>query len=75
MITLAEARDNIGRGVVYNPESGSDPVSKFCVELGYGRDRLEDGVITGVSGSYVFVRYASDQHSKATDPRQLTFLT
>ncbi len=31
----------------------------------------EDGVITGVSTQYVFVRYSGDRHSKATLPEDL----
>lgn len=34
----------------------------------------EDGVITGVSAQYVFVRYAGDTGSKATSPADLEFL-
>lgn len=57
-MTLNEARNHIGDGVVYAPSHG----------------RREDGVITGVSDRYAFVRYAGDGHSKATDPADLTLL-
>jgi hypothetical protein len=55
-VTLDEAREHIGNGVVYDP--------------GYGLK--EDGVITSVKDPYVFVRYRGDQHSKATIPADLT---
>jgi hypothetical protein len=42
MITLQEARDNIGRGVVYVPRHG----------------KREDGRISSVNAYYVFVRYS-----------------
>jgi hypothetical protein len=58
-VTLDEARDHIGRGVVYTPAAG-DP---------------EDGVITGVSSTTVFVRYAGDHAAKGTDPADLTLLS
>jgi hypothetical protein len=57
-MTLAEARDRIGYGVVYHPEHGP----------------AEDGVIVGVSEVYVFVRYRGDEHAKATRPEDLTLL-
>jgi hypothetical protein len=57
-VTLDEARDHIGHGVVYQPFRG-DP---------------EDGVITGVSGTMVFVRYRGDPAGKATHPADLTLL-
>lgn len=40
-MTLAEAREHIGHGVVYNPRP----------------DLAEDGVITSVNDHWVFVRY------------------
>lgn len=55
-MTLEEARDRIGRGVVYS--TGYSPP--------------EDGVITGVSASMVFVRYRGDLHPKGTNPADLT---
>lgn len=57
-ITLDEARNAVGDGVIYTPDYGP----------------REDGVITGVSATSVFVRYRGDQHSKATLPRDLVFL-
>jgi hypothetical protein len=58
VITLEAARADIGRGVVYHPTPTS----------------VEQGVITGVSAAYVFVRYDGDQHAKATAPDQLDWL-
>ena len=45
----------VGDGVVYAPAHGV----------------REDGVVTGVDDRYVFVRYAGDEHSKATRPELL----
>ena len=56
-MTLSEARDHAGHGVIY--------------ATGH---RAEDGVITSVGDRWVFVRYAGDQHSKATAPELLTLL-
>lgn len=52
-MTLDEARQSIGQLVVYHP-SADEPV--------------EQGVVTSVNDYYVFVRYGSDVHSKATAP-------
>lgn len=57
-MTLEEARDHIGHGVVYDP----------------GHPGVEQGVITSVGFRWAFVRYGSDTHSKATDPGALTLL-
>lgn len=57
-MTLDEARAHIGDGVVY--ATGFSPP--------------EDGVITGVSASLVFVRYSGQAHAKGTDPADLTLL-
>lgn len=57
-MTIDEARSHIGDGVVY--ATGFSPP--------------EDGVITGVSASMVFVRYKDDLHAKGTDPADLTLL-
>lgn len=59
MITLAQARNHIGSGVVYTAPHGAT---------------REDGVITSVGQQFVFVRYAGDNHSKATHPDNLDFL-
>lgn len=37
-------------------------------------DKNEDGVITSVNSTYVFVQYKGDFHSKATYPDELEFL-
>jgi hypothetical protein len=42
---------DIGRAVLYGPRHGQP---------------LEEGVITSFNNVYVFVRYGSDKHSKAT---------
>ena len=53
-MTLDEARENIGRRVVYR-------------QLGRRRlVNLDTGVITSVNDVVVFVRYGDDRHSKAT---------
>lgn len=57
-MTLDEARQHIGDGVVYQPLMG------FAAE---------QGVITSVSAHWVFVRYGLSG-SKATDPDLLTLL-
>lgn len=54
-MTLAQAARLIGRVVVYNPPVG---------------DR-ETGVISSVSGKYVFVCYGIDRTPRATDPERL----
>ena len=58
MITLEDARANVGRGVVYHPTPRT----------------VEQGVITGVSRTYVFVLYDGDQQAKATAPEALDWL-
>lgn len=60
-MTLDQAREHTGHGVVYRP---------YAREL----DGVEQGEITSVGQQYVFVRYAGDQHSKATAPEALTLL-
>ena len=57
-MTIDQCRAHIGDGVVYDP----------------GHGEREDGVITSVSATHAFVRYSGDQHSKATDPADLTLL-
>ena len=58
-MTLDEARDHIGHGVVYRPTVGP----------------AEDGVITSVSALMVFVRYAGSPGTpKATRPEDLELL-
>ena len=54
---LAEARDRIGRQVIYHPPSGGDE---------------KHGVITSVADVFVYVRYDDDDHAKGTAPAQLT---
>lgn len=65
-MNIAEAREHIGEGVVYRPMRPGPGGGLLS--------QLEDGVITSVNDRYVFVRYAGDQQSKATDPEALTLL-
>lgn len=60
-MTLGEARERIGQAVVYRG-AGWHPDSWAPAE---------QGIITSVNDRYVFVRYGSDHHSKATAPEQL----
>jgi hypothetical protein len=55
-MTLDEARDHIGHGVVYLPSGGA----------------AEDGVIASVTASTVFVRFSGDLHAKSCRPEDLT---
>lgn len=59
-MTLEEAANNIGRTVTYTPD-----------RYEHAPDGIEHGVITATTGRYVFVRYGTDQHAKATAPSQL----
>lgn len=83
MITIEEAKANIGRGVVYTRyEAGSVTVVFTNENTGdtatgsiAGRRPVgEDGVITSVNDAYVFVRYTGDAGSKATRPGDLDWL-
>lgn len=57
-----EAERNIGAVVVYRPRGESWMIA-------------ERGVITRVSGTgWVYVRYGTDEHAKATHPDDLTFV-
>lgn len=62
-MTLNDARNGIGRKVIYTPFLGCDP------------DMTEIGVITSVTDQFVFVRYGSDINSKATRAEDLKFET
>lgn len=55
---LEEARDNLGRIVVYRPPGG----------------RKEYGAITGVNDQWVFVKYVGSRQVKATPAEHLTLL-
>ena len=57
-MTLEEARDHIGHGVLYSPCGGP----------------VEEGVITSVNEHYVFVRFGADKASKATRAADLILL-
>lgn len=59
-MTLVEARDGVGRAVVYDD----------------GHGKREDGTIVRVSGNYVFVRYShNDSSIQATPADRLEFLS
>ena len=58
-ITIEQARANIGRGVIYR--------RPYC--------EAEQGTITGVSETTVFVRYLRDMHPKGTYPSDLEWLS
>jgi len=58
MMTIEQARGNIGNGVVYRS----------------GTPRAEDGVITSVNARFVFVRYGTQATSQATYPADLELL-
>jgi len=62
MISMAQARDHIGDGVVYYPDPGIPS------------ERAEQGVITSVNDAWVFVRYGDNTGSKATSPANLVLL-
>lgn len=57
-MTIDEAREHIGDGVVIDV-------------IGF---MPEDGIITGTSDRFVFVRYSGEVHAKATRPEDLTLL-
>jgi hypothetical protein len=57
-MTLDEAREHAGEAVAYRAAGAL----------------AEDGVITSVGNVAVFVRYAGDLNSKATDPADLTLI-
>lgn len=56
-MTLAEAREHVGRGVVYRPHPGAP---------------AEDGTIIRVGDSLVFVLYVGDRNPKGTRPADLS---
>jgi hypothetical protein len=60
-MTLDEAAASAGRAVTYRQNYPGAPI--------------EDGVIVSVRHPYVMVRYAGDQHAKATVPEDLEFAT
>ncbi len=58
-MTIDEAREHIGAGVVYDPGHGA----------------REDGTIVRVSEQWVHVRYGHQTITKATPAGQLTLLS
>lgn len=82
---LEEAAERIGAGVVYRPLPAMRPTYRVtnveieprAMEMELTLDpqpKSEDGVITSVNDTYVFVQYVGDRHSKATRPEDLEFL-
>lgn len=59
MISLEQARANVGAGVVYQAHAGAE---------------REDGEITSVNDRYVFVRFRGDTGSKACSAEDLELL-
>ena len=61
-----------------SPSRGVNPTSRDLgrkvVYRGAPDYAAEEGVITGFSRDYVFVRYGHDWHGKATSPRDLDWL-
>lgn len=60
-MSIEDAADNIGRVVVYRGHS-------------FGNQSGQQGIITSVNATYVFVRYAGNQTSQATRPQDIEFL-
>jgi hypothetical protein len=54
---IEPSKDDIGRSVIY--QAAAQPP--------------EEGIITSFNGSYVFVRYGADHHSKATSRCRLNW--
>jgi hypothetical protein len=58
-MTMEEAREGIGRSVIYTPV--------------HTNAKPEVGTITDVSSLYVFVRYAGQHRAQATPAERLRF--
>ena len=58
-MTLEQAKENIGRKVIYRPYKGGEP---------------EEGVISSVNTQFVFVRYGDDCSGQATSADDLEFI-
>jgi hypothetical protein len=56
-MTIDEARNHVGELVIYRPKWDTF---------------TEEGVITSVNDSFIFVRYSESQTSQATYPDDLT---
>ena len=56
-MTLTEAAERIGSGVIYRPHPSAP---------------AEDGEITKVNGSFVFVLFVGDRHPKACRAEDLS---
>jgi hypothetical protein len=72
---LEEACGHVGFGVVYSPGHYHERWTGMGLLSSPALGRKVNGVITSVNDTYVFVRYAGDQHSKATAPKDLELLT
>ena len=66
-MTLDEARERIGKRVIYWPHG----LLKRS-DSGMPTTVAETGTIGAVNDSYVFVVYDGDTHAKATKPEDLT---
>ena len=75
MMTLEQARENVGRSVTYARYDAGPRIVLNVGELGQPSAGPESGVITSVNSRYVFVRYGAELHAKATDPADLTLET
>jgi hypothetical protein len=75
-MTLEEAAAHVGGKVLYRaPRVGFEAVTAEQRMNDAARLRpAEEGVITSVNGTYVFVRYGSQVTSTATAPEMLEFL-
>jgi hypothetical protein len=69
-VTLTDAREHIGDGVVYHPRRALADIP-LAAKAGA---MSEDGTIVSAGESYAFVLYAGDRYPKATDPADLTLL-
>lgn len=58
---MVTCKMNESRRVIYRPFPNCPP------------ELIEEGVITGSNGKYIFVRYGNDINSKATNPKDIDF--
>ncbi len=74
-MTLEEAREHVGDGVVYQAaRAGFEPVTDEQRRNDYYNRPAEQGTITSVNWSWVFVRFGGDTGPKDTAPECLTLL-
>jgi hypothetical protein len=67
MITLDEARDNVGREVAYQIPGGYPPEHGRIVRV---KETSRDGYH---EDGWVYVLYEGSRHPKATNPKDLRF--